>query len=372
MEPLKTEHFPYQKIYTLNKFDSTNVTPWYKWIFMENDSISALTFYFLSRKNSTSGRYLPLLNEMKSVRIVLIKGTRIGQLDRIQLKFVALLKVMTIYKQKKYRWLLIYSLNKFNTKVSQVLDIDDPSYKIEEINRIIAWERELAKRNLRSAIVTTNDFTKNYLIKSKVQSKIYLVGQGHRSTPSLKLKKFNEFSLVFTSPYIDYVGDRHANHETWGAKFLIEEILPEITSRLPDVSIHIIGRTGKHAFKRLNLFPNIVLHGLKSQNENFTILRKCHVGLYPRNHDNFRRVLKIYEYIGAGLPVVTFDLEDTSLIREFNLGISVESVNDFVDAVQALSENKKLYDTYVKNIKIFGQNNSWPKLAHKYDFIIEK
>jgi glycosyltransferase involved in cell wall biosynthesis len=112
------------------------------------------------------------------------------------------------------------------------------------------------------------------------------------------------------------------------------------------------------------------MHGYKTIEENYKLLTKCNVALYPRTIDNNRRVLKIYEYIGANLPIISFNLEDTKPVSELNVGISVDTVDDFIAAVLHMKENKDLYSFFLENLKSIQNKYSWSVLAKKFDKLI--
>ena len=74
-------------------------------------------------------------------------------------------------------------------------------------------------------------------------------------------------------------------------------------------------------------YSNIIYHGRVDFFQNMTILSDCSVGIYPRNVEFKRSMAKIFSYIGAGLPIVTYDLYDTEVVKLNNLGYSVTSVD---------------------------------------------
>jgi glycosyltransferase involved in cell wall biosynthesis len=331
----------------------------------------ALTFFFLSRRNSTSPRFFPLFNEMKSLQIVLVKGTRWGKLDYLQLKAMDFLEKITQEKQSKYDWVITSNYikkSKFGPNV--VLNIDDPLYTELEIKNIISWEKELIFDAKRSVIIVTSETIKSYLKKSGIKSPIFIIEQGFTDNSLVFPYKNKNFSLIYSSPYIDSKGDKHGNHPTWGADLFIKEIIPKIIRADSSIEIHLIGRVGKEANSYLREYSQVKLHGLVNFLENSEILKRAHVGLYPRQFDNNRRVQKIYEYIGANLPIVTFDLEDTKPVVELGVGISINSVDDFVNAIIKLKSDHELYAKFCGNILKIKNNYSWQTLASRFDQLI--
>jgi glycosyltransferase involved in cell wall biosynthesis len=355
----------------INKFTSRNTIPWWRWIFSKSSEFTALTFFFLSRKNSTSPRFFPLFNEMESLHIVLVRGTRWGKLDYFQLKAINFLEKITRKKQRNYNWLLTSKyVEKSKFGINLVLNLDDPLYSEVEINNIRSWEKKLIDESKRGVIIVTSETTKSYLNGSGVESPIFVIEQGYTNNTLLSPDKNKNFSLVYSSPYIDSKNDKHGDHPTWGVDLFIKEIIPKIIRADGSIEIHLVGRIGKEANRYLKDFNQVKLHGLVTFSDNSKILKKAHLGLYPRKFDNNRRVQKIYEYIGANLPIVTFDLEDTKPVIQLGVGISVNSVDEFVNAVIKLKNDHELYISFYSKILKIQNDYSWQTLASRFDKLI--
>jgi len=348
-----------------------NRVSWKQWLLIKHDPLPALAFSFISKKNFSGGRYIPLFIEMKKLRVVTFYGTRFGKLDFLGLKLLRIFVKITRKKQHKYRWIMSQGIDVANPKVNQIFNIDDPQYNSNEQNYILSWEENLRMNGSKSIIVTTNKYTKLYLENLKIVSPVHVIEQGHNDIRVRSKEKNSIFSCVYSSPYIDLGNDKHGNHPTWGSKLLITSIIPMLIKKDPEIEIHLIGRVGKEARRYLKKYRRVILHGMKNYEDNFSIISKCHVGIYPRLFDNQRRVLKVYEYLGAGVPVVTFELEDTKMVREKNVGISVKTPTEFIEAIINLKQDRNLYSKFLRNIDLCGDENSWTNLAMKYDNLIE-
>lgn len=344
---------------------------WFKWLFLLNDSYPAITFLFVGRRNPTNVRFLSLYRETKTVRVVYMRGSRFKGIDRIYLILFEKLINVSYKKTSKYVWFDYLAVpNNIQKGNNGLLQIDDPEYTSEEVERITQWEKAHFRSGYRSVIVCTNDFTKKWLESFLYTTKVEIVEQGFVGTNDrLNPIKYTHFACVYSSPFIDYLNDKHENHKTWGAKILIEEIIPKLYEIDKGIEFHLIGNIGKNARRILESFPNVICHGLQSPEETMKILSKCHLGMYPRLIDNFRRVLKIYEYIGAELPIVAFELEDTRIVKEEDLGISVSDSDGFVDAILKLKNNRALYNQKLQKVKRAGLGRTWIEHSKKIDAI---
>jgi glycosyltransferase involved in cell wall biosynthesis len=85
---------------------------------------------------------------------------------------------------------------------------------------------------------------------------------------------------------------------TWAIQFLVNEVMPWLRQRRPDVRLVITG--GDVPFSA----PWLINPGLVPRNDLNAILNACRIGVAPIFNGSGTR-LKILEYMAAGLPVVT-------------------------------------------------------------------
>ena len=352
---------------TKSIFTNRNAIHFVKWLFLKDESLKSIVFFFISGRNATSPRFLPLFNKTQNIRIVYFKGPNLPYLDRLWLKIFTWLYATSKKKIRKYEVLHLFSLRMSVGLRFEYYHFDDPTYENKEINDINLWIDFLEKRGSTGYIICTCTFIKDWLHKISAKSRALIVEQGFTSITRGTSKRNKTFSYVYTSPYIHYGTDKHGEHSAWGSTHLIDVIIPKILNSQPRAQIHLIGEIGRCALKKLSQYSRVVMHGRINQEANQKILQSCHVGLYPRKYDHKRSVQKIYEYIGANLPVVTYDLVDTEAIKINGLGFSVVSDDEFINATLTLYNNRRLCSNLSKRVEAFKPPFSWEFLAKKME-----
>jgi glycosyltransferase involved in cell wall biosynthesis len=354
----------------MSKIENQNVQLFRKWLFRKTDNLDQIVFIFVSKKNATNLRFMPLFEASQNVRIVVFYGLSIRYFDRVILKVMKVLIRKCRSKIDKYTVFHMLNLELgFKNKI-QILHIDDPTYSVDELEQILSWQTHL-KNNL-AIIICTNEYTEKFYKSAIPNITILIIEQGFHDVQLLNHKlPLTNFSCVYSSPYIHYGSDLHGADSSWGSSELIDNIIPLLNNNIPDIQIHLIGEIGKHAREKLNKCNNIHLYGRVDPLTNIEILKKCSLGIYPRTHDNKRSVLKILSYIGAGLPVVTYDLIDTEVIKINSLGFSVDNVADFVDKIKWLRDNPEGYMELERKVIDFRNEYTWGKLAIKMQKSIE-
>jgi glycosyltransferase involved in cell wall biosynthesis len=352
-------------------FQNCNAESYFKWIFRKKETLDQVVFYFLSQTNATSPRFFPLFDASTKIRIVYIRGLKIPYTDLLMFKIWKLLGQLSSLKLSKYRYVhILGGYTNFKAE-NQILHLDDPNYSPKEILYLQNWEKKLTKMKLKPVIICTNKHTYKYLNEVTRHTRILIIEQGFDLIQNPKNSETDiidpKLSCVYSSPYIHADKDKHAKHGTWGAELLIDTIIPLMNLTDPDIEIHLVGEIGKCAKNKLKNFNNIVYYGRVGFKENLRILSNCSIGIYPRDKDFKRSMSKIFSYIGAGLPIVTFDLIDTEVVKENNLGYSVKSSEEFVEKIVFLKNNREILEDFHNRVNLFKPNYSWQKLSHKME-----
>ncbi|WNZ29542.1 MAG: glycosyltransferase [Candidatus Bathyarchaeota archaeon] len=126
--------------------------------------------------------------------------------------------------------------------------------------------------------------------------------------------------------------------------------------------------TGKTLFKRIKKENIRVTYlGYAPRQRIFTVLSKMHIGIAPSTRDLTRQVaspVKVFDYLAAGLPVVTPKIGDWGdIVEQENCGIALneDTTENYVKALNTLiAEN--VWTTKSKNaIKSIQKKYTWNK-----------
>jgi hypothetical protein len=346
---------------------SPNMQSFFKWLFSNKDNFDQIAFIFYSQRNWNNARFVPLFSKSEDIKLVYFSGFKIRQLDRICLIIFRFLTKLPKKKINRYRIVHAFNFSKSFKPKNLVVHIDDPTYTQEEIEKAKSWEKYCSKNGIESFIITTNQFTVNYFRKYLSKTHILIIEQGYHDIQTVKFDKKIFFSCVYSSPFIHYGSDKHSNHSTWSANLLIEKIIPDLLEKDEGIVIELIGEVGRDAYSILSSFPNVYLHGQVGSEKNLEIISNCDLALYPRLIDHKRSILKIFTYVGAGIPVLSFDLVDTKVVKQHKLGFIVKSSDEFISKIIFLKNNPHLLHKIQENVINFRPNYSWNKLARKLD-----
>jgi glycosyltransferase involved in cell wall biosynthesis len=111
----------------------------------------------------------------------------------------------------------------------------------------------------------------------------------------------------------------------------------------------------------------------------FSIFSKMQIGIAPSTRDLTRQVaspVKIYDYLAAGLPVVTPKIGDWgNLIADKNCGIALEddSLQEYLNALNMLINEEYWNEKSFNAIKVIADECSWNKsLRSLVDFLLNE
>jgi glycosyltransferase involved in cell wall biosynthesis len=96
------------------------------------------------------------------------------------------------------------------------------------------------------------------------------------------------------------------------------------------------------------------------------------VALYPRTVDQGIRASKVAEYLGAGVPIVSYDYVVVADVRETGAGLLVQTPREFIGAVERLLRNPEERARLADAARQAGAERDWDVLARRYAAILDE
>ena len=150
------------------------------------------------------------------------------------------------------------------------------------------------------------------------------------------------------------------------------DLWDEIHVRLPDARLWLMGGASDRIRRRCAGRDDILIHGRIPRDEVLSYVAGCDIALYPRTADNGYQASKIIEYMGCGVPTVSYDYEVTSDLREAGAGLLVETPRDFVDAVERLGRDEALRRELQAVARSAAAARDWDVLAREYEAVLDR
>jgi glycosyltransferase involved in cell wall biosynthesis len=111
----------------------------------------------------------------------------------------------------------------------------------------------------------------------------------------------------------------------------------------------------------------VKLIGRLTRERALAVASQFDVAPYARTQDQGIRAAKVSEFIGLGVPTVSYDYEVTSNLRETGAGILVPDARAFIDAVvQLLTDSSGRAELAAAAIRA-GRELDWDVLARRFE-----
>jgi glycosyltransferase involved in cell wall biosynthesis len=246
-----------------------------------------------------------------------------------------------------------------------VMDADDPSFASGEIER-------LRSPSLRAYVVTAEHAARRYESLG-VQKPWIVIPQGvnlEAATPGLRAeaaarKAPGEVVLGWMAAHLLTDGDRDADNPLYNVDHLLE-LWEEIHTRVPSARLWLVGGPSDRLRARLAGRGDVLLLGRLPREEALATAAAFDVAPYARTADQGIRAAKVSEFIGLGIPTVSYDYEVTANLRETGAGVLVPDARSFVDAVATLLVDGVARSELAAAATRAGRDLDWDVLARRY------
>jgi glycosyltransferase involved in cell wall biosynthesis len=246
-----------------------------------------------------------------------------------------------------------------------VMDADDPSFSAREV-------RQLRSPSVRAYVVTAEHAARRYESLG-VDKPWVVIPQGvnlSAATAQLRAeaaarKAPGDVVLGWMAAHLLTGGDRDADNPLYNVDHLLD-LWEEIHARVPRARLWLVGGPSERLRARLAGREDVVLLGRLPRERALATAAAFDVAPYARTADQGIRAAKVSEFIGLGVPTVSYDYEVTANLRETGAGVLVPDARSFVDAVVTLLEDGAARSELAAAATRAGRTLDWDVLARRY------
>ena len=247
-----------------------------------------------------------------------------------------------------------------------VSDIDDPFFSAREVVL-------LRRPNLQAYVVTADRAGRRFEALG-VDKPYHVIPQGV-SLSSLRPELVEQFAarrgpgeivVGWMAAFLLAGDDRGGDGPLYNVDHLLE-LWEVIRQRLPKGRLWLVGAASERIRKRLEGRDDIVLYGRVPREKALAIAANFDIALYPRTEDTGIQAAKVGEFIGLGVPTVSYDYAVTENLRESGAGVLVATPREFADAVVHLGRDEPARLELAAAASKAGAALDWDVLARRYE-----
>jgi glycosyltransferase involved in cell wall biosynthesis len=102
-----------------------------------------------------------------------------------------------------------------------------------------------------------------------------------------------------------------------------------------------------------------------SQEQALSYIANFDIALYPHRVDHSPMPVKLAEYMGMGIPTVSYDLELATPLDDAGAGLLARTPRDFVEAVEQLARDDQQRQRMGRAAAAAGAPLDWTRLAER-------
>jgi glycosyltransferase involved in cell wall biosynthesis len=247
-----------------------------------------------------------------------------------------------------------------------VSDVDDPVFTEREVEL-------LSKPNLEAYVVTAERAARRFESLG-VQKPYHVIPQGvslNSVTPKLiaaaGTRKAGDTVVVgYMAAFMLTADDRDGGKALYNVDHLLD-LWEAVHLRAPEARLWLVGGASDRVRERIGAREDIIVFGRLDRDEALAHTANFDIALYPREKDEGIQAAKIAEYMGLGVPTISYDYEVTEELRETGAGILAADARAFVDAVVHLVDDTATRRSVAAAAAAAGLERSWDVLARRYE-----
>jgi len=247
-----------------------------------------------------------------------------------------------------------------------VADVDDPYFTREHVDL-------LNHPNLAAYVVTAERAARRYE-EMGVDKPFHVIPQGisfssvrdELVAEAHRRRRDGEIVVGWMAAWLLSAGDRDADGPLYNVDHLLE-LWEEVHARAPRARLWLIGEPSERVRRRVGDRDDVVLWGRLPRDHALSTAANFDLALYPRTQDTGIQAAKVGEFIGLGVPTVSYDYQVTENLRETGAGVLVPTPREFVDAVVRLVGDDAARGSIAEAARRAGRDLDWDVLARRYE-----
>jgi glycosyltransferase involved in cell wall biosynthesis len=251
-----------------------------------------------------------------------------------------------------------------------VSDVDDPRFTPGEVAL-------LNRANVAAYVVTAEKAARRFE-ELGVEKPWHVIPQGVSlgsvdQAEALRLRRTrrrNEVVVGYLAAWLLSVGDRDGENPLYNVDHLLD-LWDEVHARAPEGRLWLVGRASARVRARCAGRDDVIIAGGLSRPRALAHVANFDLALYPRTTDQGIRAAKVAEYMGMGVPTVSYDFEVTEDLRETGAGVLVDSPRAFVEAVVRLIGTRQARAVLANAARRAGAELDWDRLGHRYEELLD-
>lgn len=339
------------------------------------DRVFFFNIWFRGHNNPRYAELLPRLARLDRYLLVLPEGRLRRGASYRAWRATHGLSETAIFKAANRRYRNLFTtgnehIGRFDGTV--VSDVDDPTFSAREIGL-------LSRPNLAAYVVTSDRAAKRFQalgvtkpyrvvpqgvdLSSLQSSDIAAIAAQHRGS--------DEFVAGYMAAWLLSSGDAGGTNPLYNIDHLLE-LWTEIARRVPNAKLWLLGEPSDRIAAICEGRNDVELFGRVPRDQVLAYVANFHVGLYPRTKDQGIQAAKIAEYMGAGVPTVSYDFEVTQELRDTGGGVLVSTPRDFIAVVERLARDTAEREMIAAAARRAGAARDWSILARDYSRILDE
>jgi glycosyltransferase involved in cell wall biosynthesis len=253
-----------------------------------------------------------------------------------------------------------------------VADVDDPTFSLREVEL-------LARPNLAAYVVTAERAGRRFE-QLGVEKPWHVIPQGvslgevsdaARAEVAARHRSDGEVVVGYMAAWLLSEQDRGGDNPLYNVDHLLE-LWDEIRARVPKARLWLLGGPSERVRARCAGRSDVVLLGRVPRDRVLAYAANFDLALYPRTADQGIRSVKVAEYMGMGVPTVSYDYEVTADLRETGAGVLVETPREFVEAVERLAKDEPERRRIAEAARAAGRARDWDVLGREYGELLDR